>query len=1411
MPAIKGSAAAAVTSANNVATPTTLTPTLPAHATGDTLLCYTACRSATPTVATPSGWTQLLNVTGTNGRLVLFGKIAASGSETAPSVVWSGLTTGTSGTPVQAQCAVFTGMLGTMTGLVDVTGTVEDGAASTTVSASGAAVTTATDFDLVLSLTTRLDDAGTFTQPSGFTMIGQAGSTSGADFATAWAFLVKTPAGSVAPADFSLASAVSFASSGVLVALKGSTPVSASDTNGTVTESASVAVLIPPAGIVLDDFNRANSLSPGGGWLGAGAGGSALQINGNRLAHTGGVADDRMYWNAPPVADQDVWIEMPLAIGAANDQYTLGARCSADFQNGYFLQASNAVGSNAWSFLLYKLVAGGSTVLGNLGLKTLASSGSDAIGLTVRGTEVQAWVRLSGSWQSMATVTDASVTAAGYATFQSHAASPPASATLDNFSGNIVGFPLMSSLADDFNRPDSTNLGANWVNQSRTGGDGFQIVGNRLKTMIDGSWDGVHWNSVAADQECYVTVPVISAMSSTWQLWVRRDPVADTGYFVAIPNGGGPVQLYRRVTGADTALGGFSTMPVNAGDAIGLQVSGSTITLFRKPSGGSWGVVSQRTDTTITAAGRCAIWANNSVWQFDDWGAQPLAPASTPVSGSDSGTASSEVAVPTVQIADTSPINEIETGTLAAQIPTPVAYRSAVLTDSPIAYWRLGDAGATAKDEMGAYNGTYQGSYAHTAGALVGDSDTAAKLDGSGAYITVPLADLNGSPLTCEAWVKFNATITSFQMILAAYDASGAPYPGWGFCYQASAPSNRQIEFYSSVWGGWVQSTTLITDGNYHHVAVTVTAGGVVRFYIDGVPAGTASSQPPGSYTGTKAIGANVAALDAGLMPAVDEVAVYSYALTPTQIAAHYQAGTGGYGGDVGASSESASVAVPSTPVASSDSNGATIEAVGALKAVITDTSPINETETILLGAVLADTSPINETESASGTALVSGSDTSGTTTEATTTAAPVSASDSGTAAEATVTTTAAPAADAGAGAEASALVAQVPAADANASTETAATGTIPVGSTDTSGATTESASITKIAMSASDAGTDAEAAAYTFPFTATDAATDSESTAGTAQVPATDTSAATDAILRTGISASDANLLTEAATPVATGLVATDASGVTSELGALGTVTPVNASDTNSTAAEATALVAPASSSDTSGTATEAQAAGAQLPGADASSPAAENAALGTITPVTGTDANGASSEATATVAKLPGTDANVTVETTATVLPAADTGSGADSVGAAKFTASDVNAATTETGGLGTITPVSAADTITTAESASATRALVSSTDQGGAAESASEAAVSGSAETILTVESAVPRVLLAGSDTGGAVEVAAPRVSRSVADAGLTAEQASYVEITGAVLNVADAVMLGGQPVDAVYCGEVLVWTK
>src|SRR6478609_8595556 len=85
-------------------------------------------------------------------------------------------------------------------------------------------------------------------------------------------------------------------------------------------------------------------------------------------------------------------------------------------------------------------------------------------------------------------------------------------------------------------------------------------------------------------------------------------------------------------------------------------------------------------------------------------------------------------------------------------------YSSTILSDSPLAYWRLGElSGSSAADASGnAHTGTYTGSVAlGLAGAVAGDNDAAAKFDGSSAYVSLPVFSTLAT-WSVEAWVKPN-------------------------------------------------------------------------------------------------------------------------------------------------------------------------------------------------------------------------------------------------------------------------------------------------------------------------------------------------------------------------------------------------------------------------------------------------------------------------------------------------------------------------------------------------------------------------------------------------------------------------------------------------------------------------------
>lgn len=161
--AVLVSSGAVGASAATVVTPTDLLPGLPAIvSTRDWLFLFTACTLASATVATPAGWTTLYNLTGTNGRVVLFVR-RATGADSAPTVTWSGLTTGAAGTPCGAQILNYGQGFGEVLGAlsINVQGTVNDQAASTTVMAGGTAVTTTTPNAIVFSQGIRASSTAT--------------------------------------------------------------------------------------------------------------------------------------------------------------------------------------------------------------------------------------------------------------------------------------------------------------------------------------------------------------------------------------------------------------------------------------------------------------------------------------------------------------------------------------------------------------------------------------------------------------------------------------------------------------------------------------------------------------------------------------------------------------------------------------------------------------------------------------------------------------------------------------------------------------------------------------------------------------------------------------------------------------------------------------------------------------------------------------------------------------------------------------------------------------------------------------------------------------------------------------------------------------------------------------------------
>ena len=216
----------------------------------------------------------------------------------------------------------------------------------------------------------------------------------------------------------------------------------------------------------------------------------------------------------------------------------------------------------------------------------------------------------------------------------------------------------------------------------------------------------------------------------------------------------------------------------------------------------------------------------------------------------------------------------------------------ATIMDTPNlrSYWRLGEAaGVTAVNECdAALNMTYVGAPTlGVAGALTTDDDTAVTFDGTTQYVyDNNLAYDVGDTFSLEAWVS-RGDLGATRAIIAK--ATGA--------YRLALDATGHVMGRKAGGGSFIESNDALAVG-WHHIVVTKD-GATSALYIDGVEV---AHNHPGAQTcidNTKnlIIGADQ---DSGYFfnGSIDEVALYSRALTAAEALAHFDAAsaTSGYG-----------------------------------------------------------------------------------------------------------------------------------------------------------------------------------------------------------------------------------------------------------------------------------------------------------------------------------------------------------------------------------------------------------------------------------------------------------------------------------------------------------------------------------
>jgi len=238
-------------------------------------------------------------------------------------------------------------------------------------------------------------------------------------------------------------------------------------------------------------------------------------------------------------------------------------------------------------------------------------------------------------------------------------------------------------------------------------------------------------------------------------------------------------------------------------------------------------------------------------------------------------------------------------------------YRSVVLADGPIGYWRLGESSCVSSpqcvghDEVGSgandINYSLTGvTYAQT-GALTGDPNTAIKFDGVTGLATVGASGGTantfripaGGSVSFEFWVKETTLHGAAGLEIASKD-TGTVNAEWLLGVGGGSPWVMYVQQFDITNTSRAAVATASGIGtSYHYVVFTIQDNTAQKAYFDGTLEGTNTT-----FAGTQNTSGTANMVLAQLGPAffpgtIDEFAFYNYVLTQAQITKHYNAGRG--------------------------------------------------------------------------------------------------------------------------------------------------------------------------------------------------------------------------------------------------------------------------------------------------------------------------------------------------------------------------------------------------------------------------------------------------------------------------------------------------------------------------------------
>jgi RHS repeat-associated protein len=229
--------------------------------------------------------------------------------------------------------------------------------------------------------------------------------------------------------------------------------------------------------------------------------------------------------------------------------------------------------------------------------------------------------------------------------------------------------------------------------------------------------------------------------------------------------------------------------------------------------------------------------------------------------------------------------SNVETGTIDDDDSR---YQAEILSDTPAAYWRLGErSGTEIADIAGTNDGDLvQGYYLGGLGALSGDGNAAVSFDSeSDGYASIPDSadlDLGNGPFSIELWAQVGE---GEGVLLGKDDGTDG--------YRVAIDAAGRVVLATGDGDGNIRSEDPITDWQWHHIVLTRGSASDGEVYVDGVDVTEAVAT--GTFTDNSAaltLGAGTGGTANYVAGSLDELAIYDRKLTAQEVADHHEIGT---------------------------------------------------------------------------------------------------------------------------------------------------------------------------------------------------------------------------------------------------------------------------------------------------------------------------------------------------------------------------------------------------------------------------------------------------------------------------------------------------------------------------------------